>query len=302
MTDVPLQEISFMPSTIETIDFALYDWLNEKMDVYATSESGWRKVPITWISAERSHQIKSNKDIRDSSGLIKLPLMTVERKSITKDPIKTGSIPANIRPVNDEKGGTITIARRINQEKTSNFQNADMTKKTTFEQTEIRTPYRRDNKVYPLYDNRTKRMANKKIVYETITIPIPVHVVVTYELNIKTDYQQQLNEITTPFYTKNGNTRYIQLLREQHKYDAFIKGDFVFENNASNLNEERKNYSAKITIEVIGYLIGEDKNQETPKIVIRENAVEVKFPREKVIMGDIPDFLNSVKNKTSYRE
>jgi len=301
MSDVPLAEITFMPSTIETIDFALYDWLNEKMDIHCQSESGWKKVPITWIAAERAHQLKSNKDIRDSSGMLKLPLIIVERKSINKDPTKTGSIPANIRPIDDEKGGTITIARRINQEKTSNFVNAAQMKRTTTEGTEIRTSQRRDNRVYPLYDNRTQRQTIPKVVYQTITIPIPVHVVVSYQINVKADYLQQLNEITIPFFTKNGNTRYIQIEREQHKYDAFIKGDFAFENNSSALNEERKNYSAAITIEVIGYLIGDGKNQETPKIVIRENAVEVKFPRERVIVGDISDFLNTSKNKTSYR-
>ena len=302
MSDENNAIIPISPSTIETIDYAFYNWLDKTMDIHSRSEEGWKKVPITWISAERVHQIKSNKDIRDSSGMIKLPLMTIERKSINKDPSKTGSIPANIRPINDEKGGTITIARRINQDKTSNFLNAAQSKKTTLAGTEVRTPQRRDNKVYPLYDNRTQRQRIPKVVYQTMTIPIPVHVAVTYQVYIKTDYLQQLNEITSPFFTKNGNTRYIKLKYDQHQYDAFIKGDFAFENNASSLNEERKNYSSSITIEVIGYLIGEGDNQETPKIVLRENAVEIGFPRERVIMGDQPEFVNTSKNKTSYRE
>jgi len=269
-----LQEITFQSSTIETIDLAFYNWINSEMDLYASYPEGWKKVPITWVSAERTHQMKNDKDIRDSSGMIIYPIMTIERKSINKDPQKTGSIPANLRPINDERGGTITIARRINQEKTSNFQNADSLKNGIT---------RRDTKVYPLNSNYQQR---KKVVYQTITIPIPVHVNVTYQINIKTDYQQQLNELTTPFFTRNGNTRYIQLTQDGHKYDAFIKGDFTFENNASSLNEERKTYSSSITVEVIGYLIGDDKNQIKPKMVVRENAVEVKFPREKVIIGE----------------
>ncbi len=269
-----LQEITFQSSTIETIDLAFYNWINSEMDLYASYPEGWKKVPITWVSAERTHQMKNNKDIRDSSGMIIYPIMTIERKTINKDPQKTGSIPANLRPVNDEKGGTVTIARRINQEKTSNFQNADNLKTGLT---------RRDTKVYPLNSNYQKR---KKVVYQTVTIPIPVHVTVTYQINIKTDYQQQLNELTTPFFTRNGNTRYIKLTQDGHKYDAFIKGDFTFENNASSLNEERKTYSSSITVEVVGYLIGDDKNEIKPKIVVRENAVEVKFPREKVIIGE----------------
>jgi hypothetical protein len=295
--------IPIAPSTIETIDLAFYNWLNYEMDIYSTFEDGWKKVPVIWVSAERAHQIKANKDIRDSSGMLKFPLISIERKTINKDPTKTGSVPANIRPTNDYKGGAITISRRINQEKTSNFANADQVKRTTLEQTETRENYRRNNKVYPLnFGNRNQRKPTEKVVYQTMTIPVPVHVAVTYQINIRTDFQQQLNEITTPFFTKNGNTRYIKLTQDKHNYDAFIKGDFNFENNASNLNEERKNYSTSINVEVIGYLIGEDKNQETPKVVFRENAVEVKVPREKIIVGDIPDFLNTSKNKTSYRE
>lgn len=288
--DTNLQEITFQSSTIETIDLAFYNWINYEMNLFATYPEGWKKVPVTWISAERSHQIKNNKDIRDSSGMIIYPILTIERKSINKDPNKTGSIPANLRPVKDEKGGVITIARRIQQDKTSNFQDADNKKYN-------RSP--RSTPVYPL--NTTNYNENNKVVYETITIPIPVHVAVTYQINIKCDYQQQLNELTTPFFTRNGNTRYIQLKQDGHKYDAFIKGDFQFENNSAQLNEERKTYAASITLEVIGYLIGDDKNQITPKIVIRENAVEVKLPRERVIFGDIQTFLNTSKNKTNYR-
>ena len=290
MEDNKLQEITFQASTIETIDLSFYNWINYEMDLSATYPEGWKKVPITWVSAERAHQIKNNKDIRDSSGMIIYPIITIERKSINKDPQKTGSIPANLRAINDEKGGVITIARRINQEKTSNFQNADNKKYNKSA---------KSNPVFPL--NSTGYSENKKVVYETITIPIPVHVNVTYQINIKCDYQQQLNELTTPFFTRNGNTRYIQLMQDGHKYDAFIKGDFQFENNSSNLNEERKTYSASITIEIIGYLIGDDKNQISPKIVRRENAVEVKIPREQVILGDIQTFLNTSKNKTNYR-
>jgi hypothetical protein len=94
----------------------------------------------------------------------------------------------------------------------------------------------------------------------------------------------------------------LQSYMKYNEYDAFIKGDFTFDDNSSSLNEDRKTYSATISIEVIGYLIGDGPNQESPKMVIRENAVELKVPREKVIFGDIPDYLNSLKNKTSYRE
>ena len=48
-----------------------------------------------------------------------------------------------------------------------------------------------------------------------------------------------------------------------------------------------------INIKVLGYLIGDEDNQEKPMIVERENAVEVKLPRERVILGESPEFPGS---------
>ena len=48
--------------------------------------------------------------------------------------------------------------------------------------------------------------------------------------------------------------------------------------------------------------MGADKNEERPKVVRRENAVEIKLPREHVIFGDIPEHLHISGNVPFYRE
>ena len=50
----------------------------------------------------------------------------------------------------------------------------------------------------------------------------------------------------------------------------------------------QRNYETSISIEVLGYLVGEGENQEKPKIVKRESPVEFKFSRERTIFCDIP--------------
>ena len=76
---------------------------------------------------------------------------------------------------------------------------------------------------------------------------------------------------------------------ENHYYEVFINGDFANGSNQTDLGMTRRNYENTVSIEVLGYLIGDGENQEKPKIVRRENAVEYKLSREKVILGDIPD-------------
>ena len=47
-----------------------------------------------------------------------------------------------------------------------------------------------------------------------------------------------------------------------------------------------------MTVKVLGYLIGADKNQKQPKIVVRESATEIALPRERVMVGDIPEHID----------
>ena len=84
----------------------------------------------------------------------------------------------------DEKGGSITISRIINQEKTSAFASSRMNKK-----------YKQ--KTFKSFKSEDQ---NKQIVYFTKTIPLPIYVIGTYEITIKTNYIQQMNEIVTPIF------------------------------------------------------------------------------------------------------
>ena len=106
-------DIVFEPSTIENVDLAIYNWLNQKMDLYTETNRGWNKVPVIWINGERSWQIKHNKDLRNGNNNFILPVISIERTDISKDKDKKGKYWADIRPFNDEKGGSIAIHKVI---------------------------------------------------------------------------------------------------------------------------------------------------------------------------------------------
>ena len=64
MSDEELRrKLHFEPSTIETIDKSVLNYM-DKLDLFANSNDGWKKVPIIWASAERAYQVKRNKDLR----------------------------------------------------------------------------------------------------------------------------------------------------------------------------------------------------------------------------------------------
>jgi len=287
-----LKEVSFMPSTIETIDTAFLNYINDTLNISVTTNKGFKKVPVIWVSAERALQIKRDKGLRDDKGILKLPILTIERKSMKKDPSMKGVAWAHIPETNDRKGGALVVARRIQQEKTSNFLNADSARlEGSMSAADVGVGQQNFPSKNP-----------GKVVYETVSMPIPTYIVVDYAVTVRTEYQQQINEIITPFITKTGQINNFFIEHEGHRFEGFIQGDFGQSSNVASLGEEERMYEVPITIKILGYLIGEGPNRERPKITIRENAVEVKIPRERVIMGDIPEFDSTRSIDLFYKE
>lgn len=269
------KEFPLEPSTIENIDLAMYKWLDEGLNLFTNTNNGWKKVPIIWILGERTHQIKHNRDLRDTQGTFILPVITLERTGMNKDFNKKGVVWSALPEYNDVKGGALEIGSRVVQDKSSNFARATNLKK--FGQTN-----------YPNLNN--------KVVYETVSIPLPVYVNISYTIEIKTQYQQQMNDLVQPFLTLTGGVNRFWIENSGHKYENFIKGEISQENKTRDLGEDERLFVSKITIETLGYLIGQGDNQNKPKIVVRETYVDVKVPRERIITGSIEEEL---KNKST---
>ena len=262
---MPTNETPIEPSTIENIDFGLYEWV-EGLNLSTITNDGFKKSPVVWLGTERAFQIKNNKELRDSVGKLKLPIITVNRDSMTKDPEFKGIFQAHAFENPDAKGGTVTIKRRIKQDKTRNFANSDASRLQT--------------------GNETRRKKNSKVVYQEISIPIPVYVTMMYTIVIRTEYQQQMNDLITPFITTTGQINSFIFEKNGWSYEAFIQPEFAENKNVDNLSEEERRFETRIIIKVLGYLIGEGINRVKPKYATRETQAQIRIIREKVIVGD----------------
>tara|TARA_R100000315_G_C5209140_1_gene123960 strand:- start:48 stop:956 length:909 start_codon:yes stop_codon:yes gene_type:complete len=280
-----IREIPAQPPTLETIDYAIYNWLNEELDLHTTTNEGFKKVPVIWATAERAVQSREDHKLRDRDGTLILPRIVIDRTNVVKDPTRKGTAWGNVPRLLDPKGGSITIARTINQEKTSNYANADSRKLAGGV-----SGNKQEN--FPKRDAFGRIIPNKKIVYQTISMPMPVYLDITYSIMLKTEYQQQMNDLIIPFMTRTDGINYFLAKHEGHSFESFIQGDLSLDNNIASMEMEYRKYETKIDIKVLGYIAGEANNSEQPKIVIRENAVEVKIGRERTIVGDIPDHID----------
>lgn len=261
-----LKEIGMLASTIEDIDQAMVTHLKEELRISTFTNFGELIVPVLWQVPERAYQIKHSQDLRDDNGALKLPLISVERTGIVKDPAKKGSFQAQLFSDNfNGRSGRMIIAKRILADKTRNFAVASGTRNNTGVT---------DQEWYP--------RKNKKVVIQTLSIPIPVYVSVDYKIMLKSEYQQQMNDMMAPFIARTGQINAFTMKYRGHKYEAFIQQGFAHSNNVANLNEESRMFTSEITINVLGYLIGEGQSDDRPIVTLTESAVEFQYPTESV--------------------
>jgi len=266
VAEYSLSEIGMLGSSIEDIDRALYGWVHD-LGLLTRTNEGAKKVNILWQTPERAYQVKHDKELRDLGGALKLPLISVERTAITKDPARKGAFQAHTYSSNkDGRSGRLVVARKIVPEKTQNFAIASGARST------IGVSKQR---YYP--------RVNKKVVIKTLSIPIPVYINVDYKIVIKAEYQQQMNDLMTPFITRTGQINAFIMKYNGHLYEGFIEQGFAHNNNVSNLGEESRQFSSEITIKVLGYLIGDGPSDDRPLVRVDENVVEYQFPSESTV-------------------
>lgn len=147
--------------TIETIDQAIYDWLNKTVDSHVEHPNGDRKkVHVTMASGERWVTGRQRKGIRDRNGLIILPVISLRRTGVTLDPSMSAM---SLETPN------LQISRIIS-DKTNAIANISEKRLSSFK---IKDP----------------------VIYEVTTIPFPKRSIMTYELLIQTQYIVQMNTI-----------------------------------------------------------------------------------------------------------
>ena len=276
--DFSLKEIGMLGSRIEDIDYAIMSWVKEDLDITTITNEGNKRVPVLWQTPERSFQIKNDKNLRHpddhSAGAITLPVITVERTGITKDPSRKGGFQAHLySDKRDGRTGRMVIAKRIKQDKTRNFAVAGGIRTNTSGERQEYFP-----------------RINKRIVIETLSIPIPIYVNLDYKIIVKTEYQQQMNDLTQPFMTRTGQINSFVMRRNGHLYEAFIDQGFNQSNNVANLGEDERQFTSEINIRVLGYLVGEGNSDDRPIVVKEESVVEITYPRETIVPAGNDNF------------
>jgi hypothetical protein len=273
--------------TIETVDQAVVDYFDKKLNIHVDTERGRSKVPIMYASGERWKLIRKNK-FRDENGTLILPLISARRTDMDRTPGFGGMA---------QEVPEVTISSTIHS-KTGNIQNLLKT--------------RQANKHFPSAEGPK---ASSAIVREYLTIPFPDFFTVYYEINIWTQYQSQMNDILERIFYKYEHmdsfvmpVDYDGKLPKGNSYYfvGFREGNVTPQSNIEDFTDQERiikySYTIKTPVylildpkdEALAYEIGEaykegeyvEGDQGKKVVYKKQNAVNIKLNEETLTLEE----------------
>lgn len=278
-TSIPIR-----PSTLETIDFAIFNYIKENLNIHVDTNEGYKRVPVIFQTQERPVMVKKSPDLREAGfgahdSLI-YPLISIQRTSVNKDVSKRGKYYSPLPQNSDGSIGRIEIARVVNQTKTRDRANADSIRRSVGGTDANKKTFPRES---------------ERVVYDVYSIPAPIYLDIGYQISMRSEYIQQMNEMSTHFMVSGGSRNYFVLEHEGHRYEAFIQADFTQENNAASLGTDERMFTGNVTIQVLGYILDQEKIESAIKIT--QSPAEIIIGRERAVLSDEIPFHHTIDNK-----
>ena len=79
-------DFNLQSCTIEDVDRAIFNLLNVSLPFTFKHREGTKRAPVIFATGERFAVLRRKEPLRDKSGVLILPLISVMRKSITQSP------------------------------------------------------------------------------------------------------------------------------------------------------------------------------------------------------------------------
>ena len=273
------------PCGVEDLDKAVFELFSEKLPFYYRTKDTQKRMPAIFASGERAVMLKKRRALRDSTGALILPVISVLRTGLEQDPEGYGLTPYNSEMVIKRKIYKSNDAYK-REKNFEDLKNADYTIK---EQVKDGHFSKRD---YYLGERYPSLRKNSQNIYEYYTMPVPRFFKCTYEITFWCQFQTQLNnaiEALMDFY--NIPARAFNLTSEKgYTFTANIDGEITQDNNVDSLTDTERIVRASVNLTSYGYII----NPDYPGAVssIKRYVTQPKIVFETNI-GTVPQILKS---------
>jgi len=289
-TDVP-EDIEVPQCSIEDVDRALFNLFDKDIPMYYSLNKQLTRIPVIFATGERFAILRRNKPLRDKSGALILPIVSI---------IRTGVVQADTGLAGNQ-AQPIVIRRRLSQKDPKyqtllnnlGLQNQDdsPSKKHFVTRTDSGARFgslpgtvaSRGGTPVPSWNARTGRLlapSLNKNIYEIITLPPSKYFKADYEVTFWTQYTQQMNNLlsmvmsSAQWYPNRG----FRIETEKgYWFVATLDPAFAAQNNYDDFSDDERLIRYSFNISVPAYLVAPDFPGAPPAAKRFLSAPELSF-------------------------
>jgi hypothetical protein len=281
------EDFELPPVGIEDVDRAMFNLFNKQVPLHVTTNGKTESVPIIFASGERFATRARQNPVRDDQGQFILPLMTIERKSLSTDKMFMGGRGIGVDT------GDLTIKRRLSP-KDRRYQNTinklalEHQKNVTSAQNFVNPATKQFAKPdthasrRESYDKGDDQLLDSKLgqnIFEIITMPFPQFFVAKYSITIWTQYLQHNNQIIERIMTNyNPNQTSFKLETDKgYWFVAYFDDEWLSEDNTEDFPDEERILKHTISVEVPAYIVAPRNDADPSPIRSYVSAPQISF-------------------------
>ena len=280
-----IPEEFFIPECgLEDVDKAIFDYFDKTLPLSVMHRGNKINIPVIFATGERFALVKRKKPIRDKSGAIILPLISIRRSGLSQ------SISQSAR---GRDTGDMIVKRRL-ATKDRNYQNIQ-NKLNLMNQDNVSSANNVSDRTDPVQTAKPGTVGNRAYkqgppapglqhklgdnIYEVITIPFPKFVRMTYEITFWTQYTAHMNSMIEQLmiaYHAPGNNFKLET-DKGYWFVGYVQDDFSDGNNFDDFTDQERIVRYSFSVVVDGYLVANQSEGRTSPFRSYFSAPNISF-------------------------
>lgn len=255
--------------TIEDVDRALFELFDKDLPFTFKHKEGTRKSPVIFASGERFAVLRRKKPLRDKSGVLILPLVSIMRTGITQSPSMGAGTSQNQRIVIKQKlaESDNDYQKIINKANILNSDDISIGSKDARVVSKEGNANVANNPDQKNLTNRNtvkhkKATLNPKIgdnIFEVITMAPPKYYTASYEITFWAQYTSQMNDMIMALMTlyQSYSQRTFRLeTKKGYWFVAYVDEELSPGNNFDEFTDSERLIRYSFSLKVPAYILG----------------------------------------------
>jgi hypothetical protein len=289
------EDFNLQSCTIEDVDRAVFNLLNASLPFTYKHKEGTKRAPVIFATGERFAVLRRKNPLRDKSGALILPLVSVMRKSITQAPTMGAGTNQTVehtikKRLSSEDPLYQRLVNKMNLKNSDNLADASALVKTDgpglvtgSAEGRIAT---RSRSASTSLDVRTGKIFSPDLgnnIFEIITMRPPKYYTTSYEVTFWAQYTMQMNDMLMAMmslYQSYGQRTFKLETDKGYWFVGYVGEDLSSGDNFTDSTDSERLVRYSFDITVPAYLVGDGYPTSRKTITRFVSAPQINFSND----------------------